>query len=656
MPNQAFAYHVTLHYYEDNEWLNNSIVSKARKLCLQAKGDLSHPSHEKARALLKPHVIATFDRERVVDKISDIIAPVDEDGWRYADDESLTYGLRKSIFSPIDPDEYEPEVISKIDISNLLFCPMNDDDELLTDQTSDAMTITIVCTFAAKVKKELADIDQLESWLDKFEIDFTDIFRVDLSDSITTYFDEDGDETSGYSNATLDEGYLMATPSMSVSELREIALEDSLGNDAAEVELSDEAKNVLSAISSADIPILMQSLQGRPIDKPLVPGSDATAPMPIVFSGLLDSSDQIAGAINSLDSSLDFRFPEQKDLVEIIYALASMGANLQYKIGGEISYLQLAISNSRELTDFLLSFGLNALGEGGDTLLIAAEAGELELVENFLMQGADPNHATSGGTTAIHLAAQGAGGEEKLMSADEAQQYIKIVDLLLSKGADIAAIDDGGDSVLTNATRVNSLDMVKHLIANGANVNPQKKGAALSPLKIAKDLKFTDIENFLEQQGAVTTGGKPPAKSSASTKKNKGGAPKKQAETGKSDPDVTKKKLELAKGSDRLPCPSCGKTFTANTLRKWNGRCNACFRSAGGVPKKKSKPSTRPRSTPKKSTSSISSGPTLGQQIGSFFNGLFEFLDALVELIKALFYLAIVLFIFGAIIAAIFGG
>ena len=651
MPSQTFAYHVTLHYWEDNEWLSNSIVKKAKKLCLNAKGDVAHPDHVKARALIKPHVIAKFDRERVVDTISDIIAPVDEDGWRNADEESVLYGLRKSIFSPIDLDEYEPESISKIDVTNLQFCPLNDDDELVTEQTSDAMTVTIVCTFAAKVKKELLDIDQLESWLDKFEIDFTDMFRVELSDSITTYIDEDGDETSGYGNATLNEGYLMAPPSMSDAELREIAVEDSLGNDAAEVELSDEAITIFRAISSADIPSLMQSLQGRPIDKPLIPGSDATAPMPIVFSGLLDSSSQISDAINSLDSSLDFKFPAQKDCEEMIYALASMGANLQYRIGGDLSYLGLAISHSKELTDFLLSFGLNALGEGGDTLLMAAEVGELELVETFLKQGADPNHASSGNTTAIHLSAQGAGGEKRLMSQEEAQHYIKIVDLLLSKGANINAIDDGGDSALTNAVRVKSLDMVKHLTSNGADLNPQKKAAAISPLKVAKELEFNEIERFLEQQGAVTTG----KKDASQAKKAKEASTSKQGKVTPKNEEAPKKDLKSAKGSDRLPCPSCGKTFTANTLRKWNGRCNACFRSAG-VPKKASRSTTNSRERARNSTPKTSSGPSLGQQIGAFFNGLFEFLDALVDLIKALFFLAVVLFIFGAIVAAIFGG
>lgn len=375
MSKQTFAYHVTHYYADDNEWLSGKTVTKVKKLWESSGGDQNHPDHKKARNLLKPHIKAKFDREYVVQKISDLIATVDEDGWLRPSEESLVYGLRKSIFKQIDLDEYEAEEVGTLDLVDLHFYELDEKDDIDTSRVGDGLGMTVLCMVDAEVKEVIPDIDYLEMWIDKFELDFSKLFNIELGDSLTTYIDEDGDETSGYGNTTLGEGYMLAPPSMSAAELREIAISDALSGGQSAVDIAEESILVLKALSAGKVNELVDLLKNRPIDKPLIVGAKDTAPLPLIFSSLVSGTSELEKAINSLDDSIDFKFPATEVRIEMIYALASLGANLQYRIADSIGYLEIAIMSSEELTDFLLSFGLDALDGGGDALLVACEMG-----------------------------------------------------------------------------------------------------------------------------------------------------------------------------------------------------------------------------------------------------------------------------------------
>ena len=142
------------------------------------------------------------------------------------------------------------EEVDKILVLNVQFCHLNDDYELEQNSVSDALTITVLAIKNVDVKEKL-DIVDLGNWEEKFDIDVSDTFKIDLKDSITTYLDEDGDETSSYSNITLDEGALMAPPKMIQSEFAELAISHALGLIDSETQsLPEESKRIFKAIFS----------------------------------------------------------------------------------------------------------------------------------------------------------------------------------------------------------------------------------------------------------------------------------------------------------------------------------------------------------------------------------------------------------------------
>jgi ankyrin repeat protein len=649
MPTQTFSLYTTVHYFEDNEWLANEIVKKVRKLWSKSNNTLEDANFKKAISTLKPYFSATFDRERIVDKISDLIAPVDEDGWRNANEMSLLYGLRKSIFSPIDIDSYERDKVDFLDLINIQFYKLNDDDELDQNIISNALTVTITVTVKLPVKRILS-MPELEIWLEKFDLDLADSFKVDLSDSLTTCIDEDGDEFSSTGSATLDEGVLMAESETSAAELRESARHIAMNGDLEVIEISDSSVDIFNKLKVGDIPNLLKCLQNKNIDSPLVDGIETSAILPMMFTSLLENRKELEDAINGLNPELEFKFPKKAIVIEIIYALASMGANLKYRIGGAIGYLEIAIMTSDELTEFLLSFGLDSLGESADALLIAAELGRVDLVKRFISDSANVNHATEEGTTAILLAAQGIGSDETL-SQEAASPFLEIVNLLCAAGADIKTIDNGGDGVLSNAARVNSKVMCDHVIKLGADINPHlTNDKAFSPAKIAKQ-KNKDLYAYLISLGAKVEQATK-AKTSASSdtplnlKKEKTLSEKDQREL-----------LDTLKSSTKIECLDCKKMFTVATLKKWEGRCSKCFKANGGELKPKRKVIAPKKAAVKKKIEAQPEKPFQKKfSVGDFFNDVFELLGALFELIKALAVLGFALSIIILIITVLFTG
>lgn len=652
MTKQTFAFHVTHYYSSENEWMSGQTIKKIKKLWSTSGGDQNHPDHKKARELLKPHINAKFDREYVVQKISDLIATVDEDGWLSPSEESLVYGLRKSIFEEINLDTYEPEKVDYLDLVDLHFYELNEKDEIDTSRVGDGLGMTVLCTVDADVKETIPDIDSLEKWIDKFELDFSRLFQVELGDSLTTYLDEDGDEMSGYSNSTLSEGYMIAPPSMSNQEFREISIAHALGNGQSAAEVAEDSILVLKALSSGKVNELIELLKGRPIDKPLIVGSKDTAPLPLIFSSLVTGTSELEEAINSLDDSIGFSFPSIDVRIEMIYALASLGANLQYRIADAIGYLEVAIMSSDELTDFLLSFGLDALDGGGDALLMACEMGRTDLIQRFLNDGAEVDFENSEGTTALLIAAQGKSDEEP-MSAEQVDTYIAIAGLLLEAGASINKIDNGGDSALSNSVRVNCIEMCRFLVEKGSDPNPQLLHAnAICPLELAREKGFEEVASFLEGIGGGTA--------RAASRKNRSSKQESLVASTRVPSDFEGKEIDINKASlsDKLPCSGCGKKFTVKTLRKWGGKCHNCYSKSGPLPRNKANKKTpsKQSSTSRKSSTQPSTSSSPLDSIGSFFSGLFELIEVIFDLFKALAVLSVGILFIVAIIAAIFSG
>lgn len=102
-------------------------------------------------------------------------------------------------------------------------------------------------------------------------------------------------------------------------------------------------------------------------------------------------------------------------------------------------------------------------GRGVDALMIASRSGDVQTVQQLLMQRADPKAARTGGATALMDAAA--------MGSDS------IVKLLLGAGAQISAADENGTTALMHAAKAGQDLALPSLLQAGASVNRPDKAS-----------------------------------------------------------------------------------------------------------------------------------------------------------------------------------
>jgi ankyrin repeat protein len=182
--------------------------------------------------------------------------------------------------------------------------------------------------------------------------------------------------------------------------------------------------------------------------------------------------------------------------------------------------------------DELLKSGasVNAVLHGdGTPLLGAARKGRLEAVTLLLGRGADPNLPVPGDGTPL-IAAAGAGhanivsllldrgadpnlgvpgdGNPLIMAAGEGRA--EMVSLLLQRGARMEEVVPGDENALCKASEQGQLNVVKLLVNRGANVNARiwvehargQEGEWRSPLIMARRGGHQAVIDFLIASGA----------------------------------------------------------------------------------------------------------------------------------------------------------
>ena len=177
-----------------------------------------------------------------------------------------------------------------------------------------------------------------------------------------------------------------------------------------------------------------------------------------------------------------------KELVEL---LLDRGAEVNAKTKDGKTALMMA--ERIEIAELLLARGAkwgtgeSAIDPEGTRIREAARRGDAKLIELLVSKGADPNRKSKGGGTPLLSAVNG--------------RHTEAVRALLAAGAkaDDRFLDD--NSVLHFAAETNRIDIAKLLIAAGADVNATRK-SGWTPLHIASANCYEEFAELLIASGA----------------------------------------------------------------------------------------------------------------------------------------------------------
>jgi ankyrin repeat protein len=166
--------------------------------------------------------------------------------------------------------------------------------------------------------------------------------------------------------------------------------------------------------------------------------------------------------------------------LELVKALLAHGANPNgrlEKTPPRVGYTQLQVEQRVA--------GVNAYS-GATPFLLAAMAGDIEVMRALAAGGADPRQKTKDDTTALMLAA-GLGRylAESRVTEDQALEAVKVV---LALGADVNAANESGNSALHGAAHTKANKVIEFLVEHGADVSAKNKRGQ-SPVEIGDTVR-----------------------------------------------------------------------------------------------------------------------------------------------------------------------
>lgn len=134
---------------------------------------------------------------------------------------------------------------------------------------------------------------------------------------------------------------------------------------------------------------------------------------------------------------------------------------------------------------YLNVFWEDEAGNKRTPLMVAAKAGNADMVRLLLEKGADPGKVPTEGSTALILASNGG--------------YTPVVELLINKGADVNAGNQFGATPLINAVTKGHLEIVKLLLENKADT-----AAKFQPPHVSEGVTALQIAEYKGYKEMVT--------------------------------------------------------------------------------------------------------------------------------------------------------
>lgn len=255
----------------------------------------------------------------------------------------------------------------------------------------------------------------------------------------------------------------------------------------------------------------------------------------VKLKGLINKYD---GILKDVGAPLLYNAAEFGDIPTLTLLLdANVSPNIKNEYNLYTTALQLAVEKKQSKAAILL-VSRGAVAESAYILSLAIQSNDVELVQELLKHGSNPNTRGGGGLTALHIAAlmqntdmakllveHGAEvnsyDDQKrtpLLAAtdpdviiwDSPKEYIthisipeihRIVDYLISAGANINARDKDGDSILHNTVRLMDFQQYQTLLTNKDFRTPTK--TEQSKMLLALMNSAVNLQNQMKEKPEI---------------------------------------------------------------------------------------------------------------------------------------------------------
>lgn len=176
---------------------------------------------------------------------------------------------------------------------------------------------------------------------------------------------------------------------------------------------------------------------------------------------------------------------------EFVKLLLSKGATIDQKNIWFPGILERALTTSDEDFVNLMITKIGAIFFTKRILCVPSQMGNVRMVNFLISKGADVNNSPSNGWTALHCAAS--------------KNQVEIVRLLISKGANVnRSVGGRKEAPLHLAARYNHVDVANVLLSNGADINSIDEYGS-TPLSIAVSKENENMVRLLITKGADLT-------------------------------------------------------------------------------------------------------------------------------------------------------